>query len=437
MSQVPMRRRSQRLNAVLSILLLVFAVVLVNDAARKHVSFKRDLSEDQLYAASPELEKRLVELDDVLVVRAFFTASPEQGMVQIAKSQLVSHLRDYEDLSGGRMRLEFVDPGTSSEAKLEALRLGIAPVQIPGPASAGGRPQDVWLGVSLKYRGTERALPMVLPKTLEFAFASELFRLMRGHTPKIGWFGPATSATAAPGDATFLNARRALQLAGELVDIGTLATVEGVPEDIDLLMVVRPQALHPRAAFAIDQYMQAGGRAIFALDNHLYPLDRVTEATHGITGLEMLLDAWGVPLSKGIVWDSECPSINITQSVPAADGTQTQMRTEVDYTFWPEVGPDGLSGEVPVTARLGGLIAYWAQAVLPGALPDTAVRVDLVKSSEGSFVVDAPALWVLDPNLARSQSIELNASADSQSFALVSSVTGKLPSPFEQGGKYG
>ena len=45
MSQAPMRRRSQRLNATLSILLLALAVVLVNDAARRHVSFKRDLSE--------------------------------------------------------------------------------------------------------------------------------------------------------------------------------------------------------------------------------------------------------------------------------------------------------------------------------------------------------------------------------------------------------
>ncbi|MDG1498968.1 MAG: GldG family protein [Planctomycetota bacterium] len=436
MSQAPMRRRSQRLNATLSILLLALAVVLVNDAARRHVSFKRDLSEDQLYAASPELERRLSQLDDVLVVRAFFTASPEQGKVQIAKSQLVSQLRDYEDMSGGRIRLEFVDPSTSSEAKLEAIRLGISPVQVPGRAGSGSRPQDVWLGVSLKYRGSERSLPMVMPLTLEYAFASELFRLMRGHTPKIGWFGPKVSATPEPGQATFQNARRALQLAGELVDMGSLATFEGVPEDIDLLMVVRPQGLHPRAAFAIDQYLQSGGRAIFALDNHIYPLDQTTEATHRVTGLEMLLAAWGVPLSSGIAWDPKCLSIGITQSVPAADGTSTKVRTDVDYTFWPDIGPEGFSEAVPVTARLGGLILYWAQAIIPGDLPETAERVDLVKSSEGSFIVDAPALWVLDPSLTRSQSIELNAAADSSSFAMASSVTGKLPSPFVEGGQY-
>ncbi len=431
MSAKSMKRATQRWNAALSIALLVVIVVFVNDAARKHVSFKRDLSEDQLYAASPELEKRLGELDDVLVVRAFLTASPEQGAVQIAKSQLVSQLRDYEEASKGRIRLDFVDPNSSSEAKFEAVRLGIKPTQIAGNVATGGRGQEVWLGISLKYRGAERAIPLVMPQTLEYAFASELFRLMRGYTPKIGWFGPSQGLTPKAGDPTYVQARRVLQLAGELVDLETLSTSEGVPDDIDLLVVVRPDSLHPRAAFAIDQYLQGGGRAILALDNHHYSLSgQDLPAAHRVTGLEMLLDIWGVPLSKGILWDRNCVTVTTRNPVAGADGTVGDVLTKTDYTFWPSIDANGLAKDVPVTARLGGLVTYWTQAILEKTLPDGVRRIDLARSSDESWIVDAPNTVTFDPSLVRSQGIELSATAEPKSYPIVTALTGKLPSPF-------
>jgi ABC-type uncharacterized transport system involved in gliding motility auxiliary subunit len=431
MSAKTLKKSAQRLNALLSVLLLVVIVTLINDTARKHVSFKRDLSEDQLYAASPELEKRLGELDDVLVVRAFFTASPEQGVVQIAKSQLVSQLRDYEESSRGRIRLDFVDPNSSSEAKLEAVRLGITPTQIAGNVASGGRGQEVWLGISLKYRGVERGIPLVMPQTLEYAFASELFRLMRGHTPKIGWFGPSQGLTPQQGDPTYVQARRVLQLAGELVDIETLSTQEGVPEGIDLLVVVRPDALHPRAAFAIDQYLQRGGRAILALDNHHYSLgEQDKPAVHRVTGLEMLLDIWGAPLSKGILWDRNCVTVTTRQPVPSSDGSVNDVLTQTEYTYWPTVDASGLAKDVPVTARLGGLVTYWTQAILQGTLPADVERADLAMSSDEAWVVNAPESVVFDPSLVRTQGIELSATSDPQSYAIAVALTGKLPSPF-------
>ncbi len=58
-------KRGQRWNAALSGLLLVFLVVLVNGLARDHMRVKVDLSEDQLFAPSPELAERPIALLDL------------------------------------------------------------------------------------------------------------------------------------------------------------------------------------------------------------------------------------------------------------------------------------------------------------------------------------------------------------------------------------
>ena len=419
-------KSSQRWNAALSGLLLVVLVVLVNGLARDHLRIKKDLSEDQLFAPSPELTARLAELDDLLVVTAYFTGAPEHGRDKIARSRLMALLEDWTETAGGRMRLDVVDPSSSSAAKLEALRLGIRPYASEGSVTAGSySAQEVWWGLSLSYRGRERAIPIVLPQTLEYVFASELFRLTAARTPRIALVTPPEG----DGGDTWRNLARSLQLAGELVRPEYLAAEGAVPEDVDLLVVARPRELHPRAAFAIDQYLQGGGRLLLAFDHHLYP-DPAAPVASAATGLEALLASWGVVPSPGLVWDKESVEVRVKRML---DGKQVDSKP-VFYPHWLEVGAGGMAAELPVTARLGGTRLFWAQALGTTAEPPEGLeRTVMVRSSERSWMVTPPSYIELDPDLVDTVAAELAATAEGRSAPLAVALEGRFPSPFTAG----
>jgi len=421
-------RSAQRWNGVLSGVLLIALVVLVN-AVSRGLDLKRDVSEDQLFAPSPELQRRLAGLDELLVVTAYFTGSPEHGAVQIARSRMVAQLKDYVDDARGRMRLEFVDPNTSSAAKLKALRLGITPTQTKGASVAGAVGlQDVWFGLSLKYKGRERALSMVMPQTLEFAFASELFRLTRQRVPRIGLYAPLESS----GGRGWQALKSTLANAGEVVTIEHLSVEDALPEDLDLLVVVGPRRLHPRAGFAIDQFVQRGGNVFLALEEREYPLPQGTARAFP-TGLQPLLAAWGLELTPETVWDRRAQEIGIKRREEGRDlGTVPLV-----YPYWPAIGPEGLSKELPVTARLGGLNLYWPQALRTpegATAPDGLERVAMVSSSAESYLAQAPSALIPDPSLLDTESARLAGSQTAAPHVIAMSLSGRFPSPYAASG---
>jgi hypothetical protein len=146
-------RRAWRTNAWITALLVVGVVVAGNRLARERLELRFDLSEDQLYAPSPVGLRLLGELRDVLQVKAYFTGQSRLGPVQIAKRRLVDQLEEFEDASGGRLELVFVDPNASTEARAEAHSLGIQPVPMSGMQGTTVVSQDTWLGLLLRYRG--------------------------------------------------------------------------------------------------------------------------------------------------------------------------------------------------------------------------------------------------------------------------------------------
>lgn len=415
--------RAVRWNAALSGLLLVALVTLVNVLARG-LDWRVDVSEDQLFAPSPELRARLEGLEDVLTVTAYFTAEPEHGAVQIARSRMVAQLQDWADDADGRMRLAFLDPNTSSAAKLEAVRLGIQP--FPSTTLAGGGAsayQEVWFGLSLQYRGRERAIPLAMPQTLEFAFASELYRMTRARVPRIGFFAPAASSAGIGWGA----ARKALTQSGEVVGLEHLSTLDAIPADLDLLVVAGPRDLHPRAAFALDQFVQRGGALVLALDQYEFKLDQSPHTKHR-TGLEDLLAAWGVRLSSELVFDKQCVEIPIQRQ----SGGRTIGTMDLAYPYWLAVDADGLARDLPVTARLGGMELRWAQALKrTDAPPEGLERIDMVTSSEGAYIARPPAEFLPDTAFIDTESAQLAATQTARRWPVAAVLSGAFPSAFE------
>jgi ABC-type uncharacterized transport system involved in gliding motility auxiliary subunit len=421
-------RSARRGALVASALLLLACVVLAHLVARELPRPRLDLSQDQLFGLHPSTRALVARLDDVLSVEAYFTGEVRHGSVQIAKGRLLDQLRDISAASNGRIEIESRDPSASSEARLAAEKEGLAAVPLRGQQGTAQVTQDIWLGLVLRYQGRTRAIPFLLPQSFEYAFAEALADLLRERRPRIGFL--VERAGDAGGDG-YSAARELWSRRAQLVEVSGLATGKPVPAGTDLLIVAAPEALAPRAVFAIDQYAQAGGRVLLLLERQ-----RIDPGAASVrrfeTGLEELLRAWHIPLSRHMVWDGACNEISAKQLSGAV--------SKLEYPPWVRVGESGMNAAVPATGRLNGCDLFWAHAFGPeqesgeARAPDGVERIDLVMSSQRSWLVGPLEQLALDPLSLNEQNAELVAADNARSRPLAVALRGRLPSPFAASG---
>ena len=426
-------RGAWRANAILTGMLVIAILVVGNRIARGHLAFKRDLSEDQLFAPS-EVGLRLVrELDDLVQVRAFFTGDVQSGVVQIAKRRLIDQLEEYVGAANGRINLVYVDPGASSEAMAEANSLGIPGVPIQRLSGTSVTTQNVWLGIVLRYRGRELVLPWVLPQVFEYAFLGAIHKLVRDDDVTVGFLVHGGQGAADE----FADVRSLLVEQYRLREVLDLELGDAVPDDVSVLVVARPIQLHARAVFAIDQFIQRGGRVLFLVDRVLVDL-RQGRVAPVETGLDRAFEAWGISVEEELVWDLErCNRIPVEEQLPTTGGSKSTGRKVMQpFPLWPLVDKEGLDDETPITAQIRKTDLFWAHPIGTagsGGVVEGLERLELMHSSQTSWKVDASAAAILDPGAIRSRTTELLASGETSQSALMVALSGRFPSPFADG----
>lgn len=404
-----MSMRAWRANAALTALLCVVVFVQVNGLARRYLDVRADLSEEGLYSLHPATIGLLGELEDVLAVEAFFTGQPEHAIVQVAKSGLQDRLRELQEFAGGQLEYRERDPNGSTTDRLDAEELGIVAQPFGATQGTANVRQNIYFGLVLRYRGRERVLPWVLPQSLEAMFASALHDLLRERRATVG-------VLDVPG---YDLARDQLAARYRVVDVDPefLTVGEPVPAEVEILVAFGPRSLHPRAAFAIDQFVQQGGRALLFLDRAYIP-EGVGTVLEVETGLEPVLDAWGTPLHRGMLFDQRCVRAN-----------------GIEYPYFPSVTADSLDEGHPVTAQLPGAQFYWLHPfddTVDG--PAGVERVVLASSSEIAWTVPPLATLQVDPNELAAQERELLATQEGRPRPIALALSGTLPSAFAESG---
>lgn len=155
------------------------------------------------------------------------------------------------------------------------------------------------------------------------------------------------------------------QQLGESYTVENVTLEDGtVPSSIDVLLVVGPKDLSDKQSFAIDQHLMRGGTVLvfaskFMLDPHGGQSLKVTKVT---TGLEAMLASYGVELGDELVMDTQNEGIPVPV-MREVRGMQIREIQMLDYPYFVNVRPDGMSDEAPVVGGIQGLTLPWATAL--------------------------------------------------------------------------
>ena len=275
-------------------------------------------------------------------------------------------------------------------------------------------------GVAFHYMGDVKALKHVdTTEGLEYE-VTQLIKQMIGEKTKVGVLGGHEGPTLAKG-------LSALKQYLPTYDFKEVKADTELPKTLKALLIVHPEsALSDNELRYINQYVMRGG-SLAVLGGSLKidmgnPQQGQQPSAKPIdTGINKLLEKWGVTLDNRIVADAQCGRARMQTNIPG-------LAVPVPYPPAPIVSFDDAQRKHPVTFRLNQVgIPYTVRVALNDNLKgDKQVkRTVLARSTQNSWLMDGDNI-----DLKTREPDAWNIPGYNGPYTLGVAIEGKLPSAF-------
>ena len=336
----------------LAALLMLSANVIFSAIAK---NAKADLTADRLYTISSGTKHVLGRIEEPINVRLYYSRRLGQAAPLFGKyfERVRALLEQYRDLSGGKIQLTVIEPEPFSDAEDRAVASGLRGVRLNQDGETGyfgllaSNTTDNDAAIEFFAPDRERFLEYDLTKLIN-GLANPKKRvvgLMSG-MPIDGGMNPMQPMRQPAPAWTVMDQIR------EFFEVKTVEqTVTEIPGDIDVLMLVQPNALSKDAAYAIDQFALRGGRVLAFID----PLAE-TAPPSGPPGMPSmptgpdvaaLLKAWGVEIDNSKLAGD--PTMARRVQFGGSPGGRPVV---TDYLAWLQIDPKNLNAADPLAGGI-------------------------------------------------------------------------------------
>jgi gliding motility-associatede transport system auxiliary component len=405
-------------------LILFLAVNLLADAF--FTRDQLDLTQDHLFTLSDGTKEVLASIDEPLDLRLYYSDKLDSlGPYFSSHAQRVEDLLSaYQDLSGGKIRIERLDPAPFSPEEDLAVAEGLQGLPISDDGTLA------YFGLSGRNSTDDiQVLPYLAPERanfLEYDLTRMIDDLARPEKTVVGVLG---DLPLMGGQMDRYQPWKVLEAMYQAFDVRFLGGKQAkIDDDVEVLMLAQPQNVDPATLYAIDQFVMRGGRVLAFVD----PLAEVMAAGGGmnpmanpegdaVKALEPLLAAWGVSIPDGEVIGDQ----NAAQRVSArVHGRQVV----VDYLPWLALDQQEIAADDVVTGELRRINLNSAGSIHPRDGATTTIEPLLVTS---------PAAMEIAADDIRTEPDPTKLLADfkpaGESFVLAARVTGPVKSAYPDG----
>ncbi len=390
------------------------------------------------------------------VLTAYITPNNLPENLKEVPDKLKKVADELKEESGGTFELRTVVPDSRATQQALYKKYGFEPFAV----SALSR-QGFYLHFVLEVG--KREIPLLPPEeitdaALKTMVVDGLKRAAPGFTKTVAvWTPPAEQPEQMPGmppqqrpqAAQSFNTVRE-KLRGNYQVLPANLADGHVDDEADVLVLAGPADLDEKSQRAVDQFLMRGG-ALIVLDGR-FRLDlsqRTVDVQPVTTGLEKLLDTWGVEVKKELVLDSHSDSFPMPVDRDIGGLVVREMR-QLPYPFFVKVQREAMSDGV-ITGQLAATVFHFASPVVvkeedgkkkeaakaEEAAPARKVEV-LMRSSDEAWTETAPKVqpdFALHPGSGFGRPDKVDKAAAGP-HALAVAITGSFPSAFaDQPGK--
>lgn len=389
-----------------------------------------DLTEEKAYTLSDGTRKILAKLDTPVTVRFYYSAGDPMMPVPLKTyaQRVEDLLREYKQVSGGKVRVEKYDPQPDSDAEDSAKLDGVE----GQPLQTG---DEIYLGLAVSCLDQKSAIPFLSPdreRLLEYDLTRAISGVAKTEKPVLGVL------SSLPIFGQQMNPMMMMQMGrqqggsppwfivNELKRDFTVkelqAPVEKIDDDINVLLVVHPKELPERAQFALDQFVLRGGKLIAFLDprstvdsrNSGGPMGGMGQSSSSTLG--KLLDTWGIQFDT-----TKC--VADLEYATMLRGPQGRPQPSPVVLSLTEAAADR---DDVVTSQVDSLL-MWCAGTFTGTPAEGLKQTVLLKSSPNSQLVDS-----FTAEMAGEQ-IQRDFKPSGREHPLAIRLTGKFKTAFPDG----
>lgn len=298
------QRTGYGVGGLVALAVLFLGVVMLSNLLLR--GMRLDLTQNRLYTLSPGTKEVLAELKEPVHLYFYFSresAEKQAPLIMPYANRVREFLEEVAARSGGKVRLQVIDPQPFSDDEDRAATAGLQSLQ-----TNDGSGESLYFGLAGTNSTDGRAvIPSFQPdreEFLEYDVAKLIQELATPKKPEIalmssipmqGQFNPMTGQTG--------ETWPVISQIEQLFTLRTLTSdVDHIDKDIDVLMIVHPKNLPPKTLYAIDQFVMRGGKVLLFVDpdsgadtSGQDPQNPFAAAmANHSSDLEPLLSAWGV-----------------------------------------------------------------------------------------------------------------------------------------------
>ncbi len=310
-----------------------------------------DLTSNRKYSLSPTTKKTIKNLDGVINIKVFSSQNLPSRFLFI-KQVLKDWLMEYQFVSKGKIRIEWVDVDNNDEGKQEAQKLGIPPLQFSDLKKDKVELTQGFFGLAFLFNDEIETTPLVdRTSDLEYQLTSKIHKITQDKQPRVGFvIGHGEQITDSTNiyQESLLKSVLADQFLTEFINLDQEES-ELIPDSFDIIIIVGPdQEFTIKEKYLLDQFLMKGKPIIFLLETQKVSENlQVLKADHK---LEDLLSSYGVNLKSGFVLDTSNEKANFSSGI---------SMFFIPYPFWVKIKPENINYSSPITSDLQSLVFPW------------------------------------------------------------------------------
>jgi len=298
-------KKQQLIFSFTGILILIVIVIFVN-LISGYIFLRFDFSRGNIYSISNASKKILKKyLKDKLLVKAYFS---KQLPIEYANNRkyLEDLLSEYKTYSGGKIKIEFIDPLEAKDRTSEANSLGIPPLKFTMIERDKYEVKEGYMGLAFLYGDKTEIIPVVKEvEGLEYDITSRIKKLVAKNLKTIG----------------FITGHRELDLPPEIneqlyrnYNSKKIETKDAfIEDDVSCVVILGPkEKYNDKDLFIIEQFLMQGKTVGFFINLFDVDLNRFF-ARKLDTGFDKFLEYYGVRLLPGFIVDAQCQRIAVQQ----------------------------------------------------------------------------------------------------------------------------
>lgn len=333
--------------------LLTLAIIIVLNILAYQFFFRLDLTANKDYSISPVSKEVLKSLDDVVIIKTYFSENAPAQFIQV-KKDVADILDSYQNYSGGRIEIEHIDPSKNPDLKTELTNKGIPEMQFNDYGKDKFQVINGFMGLSIQYNDKTEVIPVIQDtNNFEYQLTTKIKKITDTNELSIGYVTSNGTASLEEDLKTVAGSLQALYHI-ETID---LAGKAALPKDISTIVIVGPtKKFTDDQLKKLDAFLMSGGSLAIYADG--VKVDRSMKSEISDVNLNKLLEKYGLKINSDLIIDSVAGIAAFNQGF---------ITFNIEYPYWPRLTAESFAKGNPAVAKLNNVTLPWASSITVSA----------------------------------------------------------------------